>query len=149
MRIYLGSDHRGYKLKEQLKGWLAVLNYEVVDKGNERYDPNDDFPDFALAVANEVSQGKGLGILFCGSGGMAVAANKVKGIRAVEVFNEEVAAHAKSHDNANVIALPADVVDLEAAKRIVQAWLQAELKHGEKYRRRLKKIQQIENRYFK
>lgn len=149
MKVFLGSDHRGYRLKEQLKSWLAALGYEVVDKGNTRYDPDDDFPDYALVVSEEVARGRGVGILFCGSGGMALAANKVKGIRAVEVFDEESAAHAKSHDNANIIALPADLVDTERAKKTVQAWLQTELETEEKYQRRLSKVQKIEQKYFK
>lgn len=149
MRIYFGSDHRGFKLKEQLKEWLVSLEYTVVDKGNKTYDPDDDFPDYALAVSEEVAKGNGVGILLCGSGGMALTANKVKGIRAVEVFDEERAKHAKSHDRANIIALPADVVKVDKAKRIVKSWLEVEFRVEEKYQRRLKKIQQIEQKYFK
>lgn len=149
MKIYLGADHRGFALKEDLKKWLLSQGHVVFDMGNVRYDPEDDFPDFALAVSEEVSKGKGVGVLFCGSGGMAMAANKVKGVRAVEVFDEERAAHAKSYDDANVIALPADVVNSDQVKKIVQAWLEAELRTEEKYQRRLAKIDEIEQKYFK
>jgi RpiB/LacA/LacB family sugar-phosphate isomerase len=147
--IYLGSDHRGFKLKKKLKIWLVSMGYTVVDKGNVKYDPQDDFPDYALAVSEEVAEGKGAGILLCGSGGMALVANKVKGIRAVEVFDEERARHAKRDDNANIIAIPADAVGIEKAKRLVKSWLEAEFKREEKYQRRVRKIQQIEGKYFK
>lgn len=149
MWIYLGADHRGYRLKEKLRPWLSSLGYEVSDLGNTRYDPDDDFPDFALAVAEAVARGEGLGILICGSGGMALVANKVRGIRAVEVFDPESASHAKSHDQANVIALPADALNVSQAKQTVRAFLVSQVKREEKYQRRLMKIAQIERRYFK
>lgn len=149
MRIYLGADHRGFKIKEELREWLVNEGYEVEDMGNQRYEAEDDFPDFALKVAEKVSQGHGLGILLCGSGGMALAANKVKGIRAVEAFDEERAVHARSHDHANVLALPADVLDTDKAKKIIVVWLDAPLKKGEKYLRRIKKVNTIEEKYFK
>jgi ribose 5-phosphate isomerase B len=149
IRIYLGADHRGFKIKEKLRVWLESEGYEVMDKGNMRYDPEDDFPDFALKVAEEVSKGNRVGILLCGSGGMAVVANKVKGIRAVEVYDEEGAEHAKSDDRANVLALPADAIDIDKAKKIVNAWLKASFKTDTKYLRRIRKIDEIEHKYFK
>lgn len=149
MTIFLGSDHRGFELKEKLKSWLVSRDYIIVDEGNLEYDPGDDFPDFALRVAEKVSQGKGIGVLFCGSGGMALAANKVKGVRAVEVFDIQRARHAKEHDRANVIAIPADAVGEEQAKEMVREWIKAEPKFQEKYKRRLEKIEEIEEKYFK
>ena len=119
MKILLGADHRGFEIKEKLKKWLEKNGYEVVDMGNRKYDPEDDFVDFALKLAEKVSKDGGMGVLLCGSGGMALVANKVKGIRAVEVYDEERARHAKSDDNANVLAIPADVVDEEKAKKMV------------------------------
>lgn len=148
-KIYLGADHRGFELKEYLREWLEAEGHEVVDMGNTNHDPEDDFPDFALRVAEKVAGGGGLGLLMCGSGGMALAANKVKGVRAVEAFDEERGVHAKSHDNANVLSLPTDVIDVEKAKKIVKGWLEAPVKKEEKYLRRLKKIEQIEAKYFK
>src|SRR3989344_1283991 len=115
MRIFLGADHRGFKLKEALKNWLGE---KVVDLGNDQFDPDDDFPDYAAAVAEKVSGGKGQGIIICGSGGMAIVANKFKGVRAVECWNETAARHAKEHDDANVLMLPADFVNKAEAKTI-------------------------------
>lgn len=149
MKIYIGADHRGFETKEGLKRWLVAEGFEVVDLGNQKYDPEDDFPDFALKVSERVAIDDGVGVLLCGSGGMALAANKVKGVRAAEVFDVERAIHAKSHDDVNVLALPTDAIDLEEAKNMVKAWLDAPLKKEEKYLRRLKKVAAIEEKYFK
>ncbi|MBI4035162.1 MAG: RpiB/LacA/LacB family sugar-phosphate isomerase [Candidatus Chisholmbacteria bacterium] len=149
MKIFLGADHRGFRLKEQLKNWLEAEGHEVVDMGNYKYDPEDDFPDFAVAVGERVVKGEGIGILMCGSGGMALAANKIKGVRAVEVWDEERGAHALSHDRVNVLALPADVVDVEMAKKIIKAGLATLPRTEEKYERRLKKIDAIETRFMR
>lgn len=144
--LFLGSDHRGFKLKEELKQWLGE---RVEDLGNDRFDPEDDWPDFAAAVAEKVSRGEGGGIVICGSGGMALAANKFKNVRAVECWNQAAAAHAKEHDHANVLMLPADFIDAELAKKIVSAWLEAKELVDAKHLRRLNKINQIEERNFK
>jgi len=144
MNIFLGADHRGFKLKEKIKVWLKA----TVDLGNNRYDPEDDFPDYAALVAQKVSQGEGLGIVICGSGGMALVANKFKNVRAVECWHELAAIHAKEHDAANVIMLPADFVDETTAKKIVFAWLKTKTLVDEKHQRRLNKLKQIEERNF-
>jgi ribose 5-phosphate isomerase B len=129
MQIFIGADHRGYKLKEELKEWLVAEGFEVVDVGNNKYDPEDDFPDFALKVGEKVVESEGVGILLCGSGGMALAA--------------------KTDDNANVLTIAADAVDSERAKKILRVWLNTSFKTEEKYARRLKKIDSIEKKYFK
>lgn len=149
MKIYIGADHRGFRLKEQIKRWLVGQRFSVIDMGNIVYDPDDDFPDFAFAVASKVAKSSDVGILLCGSGGMALVANKVGGVRAVEVFDVKRAVHAKSHDNANIITLPADAVSLPKAKMLVSAWLNASPKDDEKYLRRLRKIEAIERAMFK
>jgi len=142
--IYLGADHRGFKLKEKIKDWLKEWGVEFTDLGNARFDPVDDFPDFAFAVAKKVNQGQGQGILLCGSGGMALAANKFKGVRAVETWNVATAEHAKAHDAANVLMIAADFVDDLMAKKMVKIWLDTKVKQDEKYQRRLAKISKIE-----
>lgn len=149
MKIFMGADHRGFKLKENLKEWLKGRGHEVVDLGNEEFEPEDDFPDFALKVGERVGRGEGVGILLCGSGGMALAANKIKGVRAAEAGDEERARHAKEHDNVNILTLPADFLSEKQAKGAVDVWLKAEKLEGGKYLRRLKKIQEIEKKYFK
>lgn len=148
MKIFLGADHRGFKLKEAVKASLLEKKEAVEDLGNARLDPNDDFVDFGALVAGKVSAGEGKGIVVCGSGGMAIVANKFKGVRAVECWNEAAALHAKEHDDANVLMLPADFVNEAEAKTIVSAWLTSETLVDDKHQRRLNKIKQIEERNF-
>lgn len=150
MTIFIGADHRGFKLKEGLKPYLVSLGHTVIDKGNVVLDPNDDFPDFAEAVAQEVGMGHGVGILMCGSGGgMTIAANKVKGARAVEAENEEEARRAGADDNANILVFPAERVGIGQAKKSAIAWLSLSSERAERHQRRLKKIEEIEKKNFK
>ncbi len=149
MRIFIGADHRGFQLKEELEQWMTSEGFEVVDMGNSEYDSEDDFVDFALKVAEKVVKGEGVGVLLCGSGGMALVANKVKGVRAVEACDEKRARHAKTDDNANILTIPADAVDGVRAKKILEVWLNTSFKTEEKYLRRLNKIESIERKYFK
>ena len=144
MKIFLGADHRGFKLKEKIKEWLKA----AVDLGNDQFDPDDDFPDYAALVAQKVSRGEGLGIVICGSGGMALVANKFKNVRAVECWHELAAKHAKEHDACNVLMIPADFVIPLQAKKIIKAWLEAKILVDEKHQRRLNKLKQIEERNF-
>jgi len=148
-KIYLGADHRGFELKEKIKKWLEEWEVEYEDMGNTKYDPEDDFPDYAIEVGEKVAKGEGGGILVCGSGGMALTANKIKGVRAVECWNIETAEHAKAHDYTNVIMIAADFVRTEEAKKMVRVWLDTPFKTEEKYKRRIDKIKQIENKNFK
>lgn len=144
--IYLGADHRGFNLKEKIKKYLENLNYKVVDLGNKIFDPNDDYPDFGKAVAFKVAKNpvKDKGILLCGSGnGMAIVANKEKGVRAVLVFNEKMAKFSREHDDANVLALPADFLKFETAKKIVKTWLETKFSGEKRHIRRLKKIERM------
>ena len=114
MKIFLGADHGGFQFKEVLKNWLQDCGHEVIDCGADELDPTDDYPIIAeivsrAVVAAEQENQSPVGILICRSGGgMVIAANKIAGIRAVEVFNENSARHAKEHNNANVISLAAD-----------------------------------------
>lgn len=144
MKIFLGADHRGFKLKEGIKQWLIDQGRSVEDLGNDHFDPQDDFPDFAAAVSRRVGAGEGEGIVICGSGGMVLVANKFKNVRAVECWNELTGRHAKEHDHANVLMLPADFVDQVEAEKVVAAWLKARPLTDEKHSRRLNKISIIE-----
>ncbi len=145
--IYLGADHRGFNLKEKIKKYLGSLNYGVVDLGNKKLDQNDDYSDFGKLVAKKVAENpsKDKGILFCGSGnGMVIAANKIKGIRAVLGFNEKIARMSREHNDANVLCLPADFLKFETAKKIVKIWLKTKFSGENRHIRRLKKIEKIE-----
>ena len=146
MKVYLGADHGGYELKEELKKYLTTLRYEVEDMGARSLDPNDDYTDFIIPVAKKVASTlDNLGIIFGRSGnGEVIAANKINGIRAVLCLNEKMAEKAKDHNNANILSLGADYISLEDAKKIVQKFLETPFSNEERHVRRLKKIEEIE-----
>ncbi|MGC2695621.1 MAG: ribose 5-phosphate isomerase B [Candidatus Angelobacter sp.] len=144
MKIALGADHAGYELKDQIKQHLQLQGVEVRDEGTSSPEPVD-YPDFASAVAHDVSEQRAnLGILVCGSGiGMAIAANKVAGIRAANVSSEYEAQMSREHNNANILALGARIVKPEEALGIVDKWLAAGFAGG-RHERRVEKITAIE-----
>lgn len=146
MKIFIGSDHGGYELKEELKGFLEELGYEVEDMGAHTLDPDDDYPDFIFPTAEKVAQNPGnMGIVIGRSGnGEAMAANKVKGIRAALCWNEEIARKAREHNDANVLSLGADFVSVEKAKKIVKTFLETPFSGEERHKRRLQKIANYE-----
>ena len=142
--IYLGADHRGYNLKEDIKKFLTVSGYGFTDMGNFTHDPNDDYTDFAKLVAEKVSQNPETdkGILICGSGvGVDITANKFHGVRSALADDIETAKQSREHDDTNVLSLPADEVNFELAKKIVTVWLATPFSNGEKYKRRIDKIE--------
>ena len=147
MNIYLGADHRGFKLKQQLADYLKQSLHSVFDLGNDHYDANDDYPDYAILVAQKVSSDpeNSVGIVFCGSGvGVDVAANKFKYVRSALAFNSDQAFISRNDDNTNILSLPADFLDFEEAKKIVNIWLQTPFSGGERHKRRIKKIQLLD-----
>lgn len=142
--IYIGADHRGYNLKEKIKTWLKDWGYEFEDLGNTKFDPEDDYPDYALAVArviaNNIEQGA-KGIIICGSGvGVDIVANKVKGIRCGLGFTEEQVKMARKNDDINCLALAADFIDEEKAKNLIKIFLETPFSGEEKHKRRIEKI---------
>ncbi len=145
--IYIGADHAGFHLKEAIKKFLLQKKYVVIDCGNTTYDANDDYPDFAYAVAKEVTHHKQLGILFCGSAeGMSIAANKVKNIRAVVAHTPTEAKLTRQHNNANILCISGWKTSLSRAQRIITTWLHTPFSQAARHKRRLKKIQRIEQR---
>ena len=148
MLIYIGADHRGFELKEILKKFLQENGYEVIDVGNDHYDTNDDYPDFAALAAHAVSQDSinRRGILICGSGaGMNIVANKFESVRAVSINNSEQAKLSRNDGDSNIISLSADFIDKEKAEDILRVWLKTPFSGDERHKRRLKKIMEIEN----
>jgi len=148
MLIYIGADHRGFELKEILKKFLQENGYEVIDVGNDHYDKNDDYPDFAALAAHAVSQDSinRRGILICGSGaGMNIVANKFESVRAVSINNSEQAKLSRNDGDSNIISLSADFIDKEKAEDILRVWLKTPFSGDERHKRRLKKIMEIEN----
>jgi ribose 5-phosphate isomerase B len=149
MRILLGSDHGGLRLKKEIKDLLTEMNIPFDDVGCD-CETSVDYPDYARPVAEKVASGEyDLGILICGTGiGMSIAANKVKGIRCAVVTDEFSARMAREHNNANILALGERVVGPDLAKSIVRAWLTAEFQ-GERHARRVEKIHQLEGSHAK
>jgi ribose 5-phosphate isomerase B len=151
MVIYIGADHRGFELKEYLKNFLRGIGYEVIDRGNFQKDESDDYPDFAAIVARNVSieHETAKGILICGSGaGMCIVANKFMYIRAALAINSNQAFDMRNDDDVNILCLAADYLEPEEARKIVFTWLQTSFEGAERFRRRLKKIQRIEEQHL-
>jgi|ERR1035437_4238553 ribose 5-phosphate isomerase B len=144
MKIALASDHAGYVEKEDLKRTLDELGIQYTDMGTTSTEPVD-YPDFARKAAEAVASGEyDQGLLVCGSGtGMAIAANKVPGIRAAVAWNEEIARLAREHNDANVLSLAARYTPPEKLKDIVKAWFAAGFDGG-RHQPRVDKITQIE-----
>ncbi len=146
MVIYIGSDHRGFTLKEGLVSYLKGVGYEVVDCGNTEHNEQDDYVDFASAVARHISRDPNQrGIVLCGSGvGVSIVANKFSNVRCSLCFSSDQAIAARHDDDANVIAIPADFILGDAAKKMIAVWLQTPFNGGDAYVRRLQKISEVE-----
>ncbi len=146
MRVAVGMDHGGYPLKEFILEELRKEGHEAVDVGAFNLDPGDDYPDFSRAVGEAILSGQAeRGVLVCGSGvGAAVAASKIKGIRA-SVCHDHYSAHqGVEHDNMNVLCLGARVVGPELAADLIRAFLSAQFSGEPRHVRRLKKVSEIE-----
>jgi len=144
--IYLGADHRGYELKEKLKQWLGELGYEHEDCGAFEYDKNDDYPDFAVAVAKKVTANPdSKGILICGSGiGVAITANKIKGVRAGTATSVEQVKASVNDEDLNVLAISADYINEEQVREITKTFLDTKFSEEERHIRRVNKIKELE-----
>lgn len=148
--IIIGTDHAGYRLKERLKHWLFSASYEVLDFGTTSI-RDVDYPDFVIPVAEAVAAAKGaaIGIVLGGSGnGEAMAANKVRGIRAALCFDAQTVKLARAHNNANVLSLGAQTVtrNFALSQRIVHLFLTTSFTKEARHVRRLKKIAAYEAR---
>ncbi len=144
MKIAIGSDHRGFEAKQQIKGIIAELGHECIDFGTDDNNPVD-YPDLAYVAAVAVSKEQAdRAILACATGiGMSMAANKVNGIRAALCHDELSAQISRDHNDANVLCLSADQVGAVLLRRIVEVWLNTEFGGG-RHERRSRKIRAIE-----
>ena len=144
MKIAIGADHAGYEEKEKVKKTLDELGIQYEDFGTTSTE-SVDYPDYAKKVGESVASGTSdQGILVCGSGtGMAIAANKVPGVRAAVAWNEEIAQLAREHNDANVLSLSARYTTPEENDKIVRAWFGAHFDKG-RHQRRVDKISEIE-----
>jgi ribose 5-phosphate isomerase B len=146
--IYIGADHRGFELKAKINRWLTGRRYEFQDVGAFEQDREDDYVDFAIAVAQRVAErpGKNWGIVICGSGvGVEIAANKVKGIRCGLGFEADQVHAARKDDNINVLALAADNTDEIKAVELAEKFLETGFVESDNYLRRVEKIGRYEN----
>jgi ribose 5-phosphate isomerase B len=145
MKIAIGSDHRGYTVKQRVCGLLTQLSHEVRDAGVASGDSSVDYPDFAFDVAMAVGRGDvERGILICGTGiGMCIAANKVRGVRAACCHDLITAEMSRRHNDANILCLSADMLGEELIDRMVRTWLTTEFESG-RHQRRVDKILEFE-----
>ena len=145
MKIFIGADHAGYEMKNELKKYLEEFGYEVKDMGDSTYDEKDDYPDFIRPVAEMVAKDpeNSRGIIIGGSGqGEAMVANRLRGVRAAVLYdyNENIVGLSREHNNANVLSLGARFIDLDEAKNAVKIWLETPFSEDERHVRRIKKI---------
>ncbi len=147
MKIAIGSDHAGFKLKEEIKKFLEGKGgIDVIDFGTHS-EERVDYPDYAIPLAESISKKEeDFGILICGTGiGMSIAANKVKGIRASLVSDVYSAHSAREHNNANILCMGGRVLGIELAKEITNTWLNASFL-GDRHERRINKIMEYEKK---
>lgn len=144
MKIFIGADHAGFKLKEKLKIYLNK-KYKLTDLGNKKFDIKDDYPKFATKVAKEVAKSKSsIGILICGSGqGVCIVANKTKGIRAALAENTRDAKLSRKDDNSNIVCLQGRYTSYFKSKRIVNKFIKTKFSKAKKYHRRVNQISRL------
>jgi ribose 5-phosphate isomerase B len=148
MKIFIGADHNGYELKARVANYLRQRGIDVIDEGDNERDPEDDFPVFAQRVVTEIlgSQDEDpRGILICGSGqGMAIAANRHKGIRAGLGWSETAARSTRNDEDSNVLALPSEILTKDSQwQAVVDTWLKTPFANAPRYRRRNKQLDEL------
>jgi len=145
MKIHLASDHAGFDLKETVKSYLMKQGYSITDHGAYKYESTDDYPDFIFPAAKAVSEDPhSRGIVFGGSGqGEAMAANRIKGVRAAVYYgeNSEIPALSRYHNNSNILSIGARFVFIETLTEILDAWLKAPFEFG-RHQIRIQKLDQ-------
>ncbi len=146
MNVYIASDHGGYAQKQMLFSGLNTAGFTVKDLGPHTQDPNDDYPDYAIAVSQAVVADPGSrGILLCRSGeGMEMTANKIVGIRAALVWRPDIAAETRRDNDANILVISSDFIADHDAVEIAQTFLKTEFSGEERHQRRLDKIAALE-----
>jgi len=146
MKIAIGVDHGGFPIRQAVLDELQKLGHTIIDFGSTTYDAKDDYPDYARLVGASIQRGEAeRGIVICGSGvGVAVAATKMRGIRACLCHDTYSARQGVEHDNLNVLALGGRIIGDELARELVRAFVSAKFDGGERFQRRLNKVIEIE-----
>jgi|SRR3989338_5826701 len=150
MVIYLGADHRGFKLKESIKDFLKNKGYEVADMGNIKYDEKDDYVDFAKEVSKKISMSPkdDRGILICGSGaGMDTTANKFRKVRSTLGLSGDQVYEARHDDDVNILSIASNFTNESDSQKMVSVFLETPFGGEERHQRRLDKISQIESQW--
>jgi ribose 5-phosphate isomerase B len=145
--VYLGSDHRGFQLKEKIKSWLKGQGVLLEDLSAAAFDPEDDYSDYGTKVGEAVSKNpdEHRGIVICGSGaGICVTANKFKGVRAALAFTPKMARAMRNDDDINILCLASDFTDGKTALEIVDVFLKTPFGKAERYQRRVEKLKKLE-----
>jgi ribose 5-phosphate isomerase B len=147
MRVHIGGDHAAYELKQHLLGWLEEHGHEPVDHGPPGLDADDDYPPYVLRAAAAAAADRGsLGVVLGGSGnGEQIAANKVRGVRAALAWNEDTAALARQHNDANVVGIGARQHTLDEAARLVEVFLDTPFSGDPRHGRRIAMIERYES----
>jgi ribose 5-phosphate isomerase B len=151
MKVYLATDHAGFKLKEEIRKYLQDLNYVVEDCGVFSINPTDDYPLFIAKAAGEVSKDpkNSMAIIFGKSGaGEEIVANKFKNVRAVLGFSKENVQLSRQHNNANVLSLGSEFETLEKAKELVKIFLKTSFPGDKRHIRRIEEIKNIEDKNY-
>lgn len=147
MKIFVGADHRGFYLRNSLITYLKRAGYDVHDEGDEKLDPEDDFPVFATKVVHQLQSSEDAdprGILICGSGqGMCIAANRFKGIRACMGYDRESVRSSRNDDDANILCLGADVLEKDNANVLVETFLNTPFAGAPRQKRRIQEIDEL------
>ncbi|MCX6778832.1 MAG: RpiB/LacA/LacB family sugar-phosphate isomerase [Candidatus Magasanikbacteria bacterium] len=144
-QIFIGTDHAGFKLKEEIKLKLTELGYTLVDLSPNTPDPGDDYPSVAKKVTGEVLKNNARGILLCGSGnGICMAANKIKGIRAAVGYNTQSAKSARNDENTNILCLAGAILSPEYAVAIAKNFLDTPFSNEERHQKRIEELSQLE-----
>lgn len=146
-KIFIGADHAGFELKDHVKKYLIKLGIQVEDEGAHKLDTQDDYPDFILPVAKKVAESpNNRGIIFGASGqGEAIAANKIKGVRAALYYggNMEIVKLSRTHNNSNILSLGARFLTKEEAIKAIKIWLNTDFSDEPRHKRRINKINKI------
>lgn len=150
MKIGIASDHGGFELKNLLKQRLSEYNFELIDFGNQVYNPGDDFPDYVISLAQAVANADvNRGIAVCGSGvGASIVANKVSGVRAALIHDQYSAHQGVEDDDMNILCLGGRIIGIETAIELVITFLNARFSNEERHQRRLGKVSVAENNFF-
>ena len=147
MRVFLGSDHAGFHLKEKVEAHLIKKGYDVEDVGNKVLDPADDYPQFAYAATTKVLGSEyddAKAILLCGSGqGMCIAANRVRGIRASLCWDIASARETRNDNDSNVLCVPARALTEQQAFAVIDTWLTTPFSKAERHARRIREIEDL------